>query len=118
MADDIASHIEALDSIIESLQRERMRLAKNFSAISITKEKGIKIAEAVLSQPVRRRVSNQSQDWAGYVVADALCIQIASPHGFEHVGRNLNDAVAMGLLAVGSYRDTKKGRDIPIYVSP
>lgn len=118
MSDDIASHIEALDNIIESLQRERMRLAKKFSAVSITQDEGVKIAEAVLSQNVRRRVSNQSQDWAGYAVADALCIQIASHHGIEHVSRSLSDTVAMGLLSVGHYRDTKKGRDIPIYVAP
>jgi hypothetical protein len=118
MSDDIASHIEALDNIIESLQRERMRLAKKFLVISITKDEGVKIAEAVLSQHVRRRVSSQSKDWAGYSVADALCIEIASHHGLKHVSRILSDAVAMGLLSVGHYRNTKKGRDVPVYVAP
>ena len=118
MNKDVASHIDALDSIIESLQRERMRLAHQFSAVSISNETGLKIAHAVLSQNEMRRASNQSRKWAGYVVAEALGFDLSEANAINKISRYLSDTVAMGFLAFGHERDTSKGRDMPVYVDP
>jgi hypothetical protein len=116
MSDNIESHINALDNIIETLQRERMSLAKTFSISLLNKDDAIKIAEVIMKSG-KQKLSSQSSDWAGYIVAELLGIQLSSDIGRLQVMRHLSDIVAMGMLKVGYVRDSKKGRDIPIYLA-
>jgi hypothetical protein len=116
MSDNIESHINALDNIIETLQRERMSLAKTFSISLLNKDDAIKIAEVIMKSG-KQKLSSQSSDWAGYIVAELLGIQLSSDIGRIQVMRHLSDIVAMGMLKVGYVRDSKKGRDIPIYLA-
>jgi hypothetical protein len=116
MSDNIESHINALDNIIEALQRERMSLAKTFSISLLNKDDAIKIAEVIMKSG-KQKLSSQSSDWAGYIVAELLGIQLSSDIGRLQVMRHLSDIVAMGMLKVGYVRDSKKGRDIPIYLT-
>jgi hypothetical protein len=116
MSDNIESHINALDNIIETLQRERMSLAKTFSISLLNKDDAIKIAEVIMKSG-KQKLSSQSSDWAGYIVSELLGIQLSSDIGRLQVMRHLSDIVAMGMLKVGYVRDSKKGRDIPIYLA-
>ena len=116
MTYNIESHITALDNIIESLQRERMSLAKTFSISLLNKDDAMKIAEAIIKGN-KQKLSSQSSDWAGYIVAELLGIPLSSDIGRTQIMRHLSDIVAMGLLKVGYVRDSKKGRDIPIYLA-
>jgi hypothetical protein len=116
MSDNIESHINALDNIIEALQRERMSLAKTFSISLLNKDDAIKIVEAIMKSG-KQKLSSQSSDWAGYIVAELLGIQLSSDIGRLQIMRHLSDIVAMGMLKVAYYRDSKKGRDIPIYLA-
>ena len=115
MSDNIKSHINALDNIIEALQRERMSFAKTFSLNLTNRVDAEKIAQAILKSG-KQKLSSQSTDWAGYIVAELLGIQLADDIGRGQVMQHLSDIVAMGVLKVGYVRDTKKGRDIPIYL--
>jgi hypothetical protein len=117
MTDNIESHINALDSIIESLQRERMNFAKTFSIGFTSEDDAETIAEAILKSG-KQKLSSQSTDWAGYIVAEMLGLQLSSDVGRLQVMRHLSDIVAMGVLRIGYVRDTKKCRDIPIYLAP
>ena len=117
MTDNIESHINALDSIIESLQRERINFAKTFSIGFTSEDDAETISEAILKSG-KQKLSSQSTDWAGYIVAEVLGLQLSSDVGRLQVMRHLSDIVAMGVLRIGYVRDTKKCRDIPIYLAP
>lgn len=116
MSDNIESHINALDSIIEALQRERINFAKTFSIGLTNRDDAEKIAQAIMKSG-KQKISSQSSDWAGYIVAELFGIQLANDIGRGQIMRHLSDTVAMGVLKIGYVRDTKKGRDIPIYLA-
>lgn len=115
MSDNIESHINALDSIIEALQRERINFAKTFSIGLTNRDDAEKIAQAIMKSG-KQKLSSQSTNWAGYIVSELLGIQLSNDIGRGQIMRHLSDIVAMGVLKVGYVRDTKKGRDIPIYL--
>jgi hypothetical protein len=115
MDDLIAKHIESLDRIIESLQRERINLSSKLVGSLVDSETAIKIAHAVIKDN-RRKVSAQAKDWAGYAVSDAIGFSVTTSAGRSEMTSMLSAVCAMGLLSVGYERDTQKGRNSLVYV--